>query len=74
MPRQIDCTARGKGNERVEEATMVIWVHQIVVVTTTIPKTSLICFPSIFILMQILEIKICSRPGEVPPLKCGIIY
>ena len=27
-----DCTVRGKGNERVEEARRVVWVDQIVVV------------------------------------------
>ena len=32
----MDCTARGKGNESVEEAaTRVVWVHQTVVVTIT---------------------------------------
>ena len=31
----MDSTARGKGYERVEEATRMVWVHQIVVATTT---------------------------------------
>ena len=31
----MDCTARGKGNERVEGATRVVWVDQTVVVTMT---------------------------------------
>ena len=34
---------------------------------------NLVCFSSVFILLRILEVKICSRPGG-PPLKCGIIY
>ena len=73
MPRQMDCTARGKGKERVEEATMVVWGSSNSG-SDDDNSQNLICFPSIFILMRILEIKICSRPGEVPPLKCGIIY
>ena len=36
MPWQMDCTARGKGDESVEEAeTRVVWVHQTVGVTMT---------------------------------------
>ena len=74
MPRQMDCTARGKGNERVEEATMG-GMGSSNSGSDDDDSQNLICFPSIiFILMRILEIKICSRPGEVPPLKCGIIY
>ena len=34
---------------------------------------NLACFPSIFILMRILEAEVCNCPGR-PPLKCGIIY
>ena len=33
MPWQMDCTARGKGNGRVEKATRVVCVDQTVVVT-----------------------------------------
>ena len=31
----MDCTARGKGNERVEGATRVVWVDQTVVAKMT---------------------------------------
>ena len=33
-----------------------------------------VCFSSVFILIRLLKVKICSRPGGPPPLKCGIIY
>ena len=35
---------------------------------------NLVCFSSVFILMRLLKVKICSHPGGPPPLKCGIIY
>ena len=39
MPWQMDCTARGKGNESAEEvATREVWVHQTVVVTMTMKE------------------------------------